>query len=52
MKISNLEFSIIFYIIVLFLFDFVWIGFITLGAYVFFNMLEIIDIIGERRKKK
>lgn len=50
MKINNLELAVIFYIIVLFLFDFIWLGFITLGAYIMYNLLEIIEVIFERRK--
>jgi hypothetical protein len=44
-KISNLELSVIFYIALLFIFDFLWLGFINLSAYIMFNLLEIIDII-------
>ena len=51
-KISNLELAVIFYIGTLFILDFTLLGFITLGAYVMFNIFELIDVTGEKRRKK
>lgn len=51
MKINNLELAVIFYIIVLFIFEFIQLGFITLGAYIMFNIFEFVDVICKRRKK-
>ena len=45
MKINNLELAVIFYIFLLFIFDFLWLGFITLGCYLFFNVFEVIDVV-------
>ena len=51
MKINNLELAVIFYIIVLFIFEFIQLGFITLGSYLMFNVFELIDVLKRRKRK-
>lgn len=50
----NKEVSLWFFILMLFVFDFTYLGIIVLASYIFFNILEMYDIIRDlvRSKRK